>query len=35
MGEISKRAAGAFFSPKLFESPLIKGVVGMVQRLIP
>lgn len=35
MGEISKRAAGAFFAPKLFESRWVKRVVGMVQRLIP
>ncbi len=35
LGEISKRAAGAYFSPKLFESAFVKHVVGMVQRLIP
>ncbi|SIO29783.1 dihydrolipoyl dehydrogenase family protein [Vannielia litorea] len=33
--ELNKRAAGAYFSPKLFESPLVKRVVGLVQRLLP
>lgn len=35
VGEISKRAAGAYFSPKLFDNPLLKRVVGMVQRFLP
>ena len=35
LGEISKRAAGAYFSPKLFASPVLKRVVRLVQRLIP
>jgi len=35
MGELSKRVAGAYFSPKLFENPLVKRVVGLVQRLVP
>ena len=34
-GEISKRAAGAYFSPKLFGNPRLKQVVRLVQRLIP
>lgn len=34
-GEANKRAAGAYFSPKLFESSMVKGVVGLVQRLLP
>ena len=34
-GEISKRAAGAYFSPKLFDSPVVKRVVGLVQRWLP
>lgn len=34
-GEISKRAAGAYFSPKLFDNPRLKQVVRLVQRLIP
>ncbi|MBF9035803.1 FAD-dependent oxidoreductase [Rhodobacterales bacterium HKCCE2091] len=32
LGEINKRAAGAYFSPKLFDSPLVKRVVRFVQR---
>lgn len=35
LGEINKRAAGAYFSPRLFENPTIKRVVRMVQRLLP
>jgi len=35
MGEINKRAAGAYFSPRLFESPMVKRVVGLVQRWLP
>lgn len=35
LGEINKRAAGAFFGPKLFENPTVKRVVGFVQRYIP
>ena len=35
VGEINKRAAGAYFSPRLFESDLVKHVVGFVQRFIP
>lgn len=35
MGELSKRAAGAYFTPKLFDSSLVKRVVGLVQRLVP
>ncbi|MCC5987539.1 MAG: FAD-dependent oxidoreductase [Pararhodobacter sp.] len=34
-GELSKRAAGAYFSPRLFGNPLVKRVVGLVQRLLP
>lgn len=33
--EINKRAAGAYFSPKLFESKTVKRVVGLVQRWLP
>jgi len=32
LGEINKRAAGAYFSPKLFDSPMVKRVVRLVQR---
>jgi pyruvate/2-oxoglutarate dehydrogenase complex dihydrolipoamide dehydrogenase (E3) component len=35
LGEINKRAAGAYFSPKLFANPTVKRVVGFVQRYIP
>ncbi len=35
LGEISKRAAGAYFSPKLFDNPRVKQVVGLVQRFLP
>ena len=35
MGEINNRVAGAYFSPKLFESPFIRWMVGLVQRFIP
>ena len=35
LGEVNKRAAGAYFSPKLFDSPMVKRVVGFVQRWIP
>ena len=33
--EINKRAAGAYFSPKLFDNPTVKRVVGLVQRYLP
>lgn len=35
LGEVNKRAAGAYFSPKLFDSPAIKRIVGLIQRVIP
>ncbi|MEM7521409.1 MAG: FAD-dependent oxidoreductase [Pseudomonadota bacterium] len=35
IGEVNKRAAGAYFTPRLFESDLVKRVVGLVQRFIP
>ncbi len=35
LGEVNKRAAGAYFSPKLFDSGLVKRVVGLVQRYLP
>jgi hypothetical protein len=35
LGEINKRAAGAYFSPKLFDSPMVKRIVRLVQRVIP
>ena len=33
--EVNKRAAGAYFTPKLFDSPMVKRVVGFVQRWLP
>jgi pyruvate/2-oxoglutarate dehydrogenase complex dihydrolipoamide dehydrogenase (E3) component len=35
IGEINKRVAGAYFSPRLFESQLVKRAVRVVQRWIP
>lgn len=35
LGEISKRAAGAYYTPKLFDNLALKRVVRLVQRLLP
>ena len=35
IGEVNKRAAGAYFSPRLFESDLVKRVVRFTQRWLP
>ena len=35
LGEINKRAAGAYFSPRLFDSPKVKFLVRLVQRWLP
>ncbi len=35
LNEVSKRAVGAYFSPKLFANPLLKRVVRTIQRLLP
>lgn len=35
LGEINKRAAGAYFSPRLFDSAGVKRIVGFVQRWLP
>lgn len=35
ISEINKRAAGAYFSPRLFDNPTVKKIVGLVQRYIP
>ncbi|MFU8777653.1 MAG: dihydrolipoyl dehydrogenase family protein, partial [Roseovarius sp.] len=35
LGEINKRAAGAYFSPRLFDSAGVKRIVGIVQRWLP
>ncbi len=33
LGEVSKRAAGAYFAPRLFESPRVKRLVRLLARL--
>ncbi|MEM7644976.1 MAG: dihydrolipoamide dehydrogenase, partial [Pseudomonadota bacterium] len=35
LGEISKRAAGQYYVPRLFDNPTVKRVVGLVQRFLP
>ncbi|MQQ08460.1 dihydrolipoamide dehydrogenase [Epibacterium sp. SM1979] len=35
IAELNKRVAGAYFSPKLFDSPFVKRMVGFVQRWMP
>ncbi len=35
IAEVNKRAAGAYFSPKLFDNPKVKRVVGWVQKYLP
>lgn len=35
LAELNKRVVGAYFSPKLFDNPAVKRVVGMVQRWLP
>ena len=35
LAEVNKRAAGAYFSPRLFDNALVKATVGLVQRWIP
>jgi pyruvate/2-oxoglutarate dehydrogenase complex dihydrolipoamide dehydrogenase (E3) component len=35
ISEVNKRAAGAYFSPRLFDSAVVKRVVGLVQRWVP
>ena len=35
VAEIGKRAAGAYFSPRLFDNPRVKKVVRLVQRWLP
>ena len=35
ISEVNKRAAGAYFSPKLFESDTVKTVVRLIQRWLP
>ena len=33
--ELNKRAAGAYFTPKLFDNPRVKTLVKLVQRFLP
>ena len=35
IAEVNKRAAGAYFSPRLFDSAMVKRVVRLVQRFLP
>jgi len=35
IGEVNKRVAGAYYSPRLFESASVKRVVAFVQRFLP
>ncbi|MDF1715125.1 MAG: FAD-dependent oxidoreductase [Antarcticimicrobium sp.] len=35
IGELNKRVAGAYFSPRLFDSQMVKRVVGTVQSWLP
>ncbi|SEQ01905.1 dihydrolipoyl dehydrogenase family protein [Thalassovita taeanensis] len=35
IAELNKRAAGAYFSPRLFDNMMVKRVVRLVQRLLP
>lgn len=35
IAEVNKRAAGAYFTPRLFDNPRVKTVVGLVQRWLP
>ncbi|MEM0937999.1 MAG: FAD-dependent oxidoreductase [Pseudomonadota bacterium] len=35
VSEVNKRAAGAYFTPRLFSNQTVKKVVGFVQRVIP
>ncbi len=35
LGEINKRVAGAYFSPRLFDNHRVKQFVGLVQRWLP
>ncbi|MEM9846209.1 MAG: dihydrolipoamide dehydrogenase, partial [Pseudomonadota bacterium] len=35
LGEINKRVAGAYFTPRLFDNPRVKSAVRFVQRWLP
>ena len=35
LSEVNKRAAGAYFAPRLFENARLKRIVGLIQRIVP
>ncbi len=35
LSEVNKRAAGAYFAPRLFENTRLKRIVGLIQRIVP
>lgn len=35
LGEVNKRAASAYFTPRLFDSPWVKRIVRAVQKVVP
>ncbi|KKK52966.1 hypothetical protein LCGC14_3099570, partial [marine sediment metagenome] len=35
LSEINKRAAGAYFSPRLFDNPKVRTIVGIIQKYLP
>jgi pyruvate/2-oxoglutarate dehydrogenase complex dihydrolipoamide dehydrogenase (E3) component len=35
LGEVNKRAAGAYFTPRLFDNPKVKWIVRFVQKYLP
>ena len=35
MTEVTKRAAGQYYTPRLFENDWVKRVVGFVQKYLP
>ncbi|MBS9715567.1 dihydrolipoyl dehydrogenase family protein [Pseudohalocynthiibacter aestuariivivens] len=35
LGEVNKRAAGAYYTPRLFDNPKVKRIVRFVQRWLP
>jgi pyruvate/2-oxoglutarate dehydrogenase complex dihydrolipoamide dehydrogenase (E3) component len=35
IAEVNKRVAGAYFAPRLFDSPTVKRAVGLIQRWLP
>ena len=35
LSEVSKRVAGAYYAPRLFENARLKRIVGLIQRWLP